>query len=243
MPILNPRVSLVPQEAKIGSIHTNTVTRGRTKGRRDQLGRQLARDNSRKGKVDLQTIPPEGSSNSERGLHSPLSDPAKLDKVSNCHKLLCQLPQEPLPAGDKNTVELVDNQRSRGGFQQAFSSTQTQQVETYTRSEQTKSFPQGGKMQDGDTGNYLDVPPARGVGYLNRLQGCLLPYTNTGTVQEIFMSTPLGGGHIIFAFSGVRPLVFRSFEGKVFILSLPNFVWVFIGLIACMGLLLVKIGL
>ena len=64
------------------------------------------------------------------------------------------------------------------------------------------------------------------------------------------MSTPLGGRHIIFAFSGVwRPpsgaqtLGFRSFEGKVFILSLPNLVWVFIGLIACMGLLLVKIGL
>ena len=64
------------------------------------------------------------------------------------------------------------------------------------------------------------------------------------------MSTPLGGGRIIFAFSGirrppsdVRTLGFHSCEGKVFILSLPNLVWVFIGLIACMGLLLVKIGL
>ena len=59
------------------------------------------------------------------------------------------------------------------------------------------------------------------------------------------MSTPLGGGHIIFAFSGVhRPDAwFPLFEGKVFILSLPNLVRVFIGLIACMGLLLVKIGL
>ena len=59
----------------------------------------------------------------------------------------------------------------------------------------------------------------------------------------LIISTPVGGGHIIFAFSGVRMLGFRSFEGKVFILSLPNLVWVFIGLIACMGLLLVKIGL
>ena len=61
------------------------------------------------------------------------------------------------------------------------------------------------------------------------------------------MSTPLGGGHTIFAFSAVRRLAsvmlgFRSFQGKVFILSLPNLVWVFIGLIACMGLLLVKIA-
>ena len=58
-------------------------------------------------------------------------------------------------------------------------------MEAYTRSEQTKSFPQGGKIQNGDTGNHQDIPPARGVGYLNRLQGCLLPYTNTGTVQKI----------------------------------------------------------
>ena len=38
-------------------------------------------------------------------------------------------------------------------------------------------------------------------------------------------------------------LSFRSFQGKVFILSLRNLVWVFIGLIACMGLFLVKIPL
>ena len=68
-------------------------------------------------------------------------------------------------------------------------------------------------------------------------------------INSLFMSTPVGGGHIIFAFSSVRhpssavqTLGFRSFEGKVFILPLQNLVWVFIGLIACMGLLLVKIG-
>ena len=38
-------------------------------------------------------------------------------------------------------------------------------------------------------------------------------------------------------------LGFRSFQGKVFILCLPTLVWVFIGLIACMGLLLLKIAL
>ena len=30
-----------------------------------------------------------------------------------------------------------------------------------------------------------DLPPTRGVGYLNRFQGRLLPYTYTGTIQEI----------------------------------------------------------
>ena len=58
-------------------------------------------------------------------------------------------------------------------------------METYTRFEQTKSFPQNGEIQDGDTGNHQNVSPTRGVGYLNRFQGCLLPYTNTGTVQKI----------------------------------------------------------
>ena len=51
---------------------------------------------------------------------------------------------------------------------------------TYSRSEQTKPFR-----------DHHDHPPTRGVGYLNRFQGHLLPYTNTGTVQEISeMSVP-----------------------------------------------------
>ena len=50
----------------------------------------------------------------------------------------------------------------------------TQPLETYSRSEQTKPF-----------GDHQDLPPTRGVGYLNRFQGCLLPYTYTGTIQEI----------------------------------------------------------
>ena len=58
-------------------------------------------------------------------------------------------------------------------------------MEAYTRSEQTKSFTQGRKIQNGDTGNHQDIPPTRGVGHLDRFQGHLLPYTNTGAVQEI----------------------------------------------------------
>ena len=44
---------------------------------------------------------------------------------------------------------------------------------------------QGGEIQNGDTRNHQNIPPARGVGHLSRLQGCLLPHTNTGTIQEI----------------------------------------------------------
>ena len=108
-------------------------------------------------------------------------------------KPLCQSPQEQLPAG--GITSAYGQKCNRTGpqsnisrvFQPAFSGTQTQQqVEAYTGPKQTKSFPQGGKIQNGDTGNHQDIPPARGVGNLSRLQGCLLPYTNTGTVQEIF---------------------------------------------------------
>ena len=87
---------------------------------------------------------------------------------------------------DKDTAELVQNKRSLGFFQPTFLAAQNQpQVETHTRPEQSDPFPQGAKIQNGDTGNHQNLPPTRGVGYLNRLQGCLLPYTNTGKVQEI----------------------------------------------------------
>ena len=63
----------------------------------------------------------------------------------------------------------------------------TQPLETYSRSEQTKPF-----------GDHQDLPPTRGVGYLNRFQGCLLPYTYTGTIQE---GIPVQGPAIRFAHS------------------------------------------
>ena len=58
-------------------------------------------------------------------------------------------------------------------------------MEANTGSKQTKPLPQGGEIQNGDTRNHQNIPPARGVGHLSRLQGCLLPHTDTGTIQEI----------------------------------------------------------
>ena len=58
-------------------------------------------------------------------------------------------------------------------------------MEANTGSKQTKPFPQGGEIQNGDTRNHQNIPQTRGVGHLSRLQGCLLPHTNTGTIQEI----------------------------------------------------------
>ena len=131
-------------------------------------------------------------SNPERGPHPPLSGPAKTHKVSHSHKLLCQSPQEPLPAGGITSAYrqkcsgTSTKPNISGIFQPTiFSPKAQQQVETYIRSEQTESFPQGGEIQNGDPGNHQDIPPTRGVGNLNRFQGRLLPYSNTGTIQEI----------------------------------------------------------
>ena len=132
------------------------------------------------------------SSDPKRGLHPPLPDPAKTYKVSHGHKLLCQSPQEQLPVGgitSANSQECCRTSKTpniSGVFQQTiFSPKAQQQVETYTRFEQTESLPQDGEIQNGDSGNHQNVPPTRGVGYLNRFQGRLLPYPHTGTVQEI----------------------------------------------------------
>ena len=58
-------------------------------------------------------------------------------------------------------------------------------METYIRPEQIEFLPQDGEIQNGDTRNHQNIPPTRGVGHLNRLQGRLLPYPNTRTVKEI----------------------------------------------------------
>ena len=131
----------------------------------------------------------DSSSNRERGLHPPLSDLAKSHKVSHSHKLLLSSPKEPLPAG--SITSAYRQKRSRAGTKSKISGIFNRLflvlkpiVEAYTRSEQTKSFPPGGKFQNGDTRDHQDIPP-RGVCHLNRFQRHLLPYTNTGTVQAI----------------------------------------------------------
>ena len=131
-------------------------------------------------------------SNSERRLPPSLSDLPQTHELSHGHKLLWQSPQEQLlvgyitsayrqkccRTGAKSNISRV--------FQPTISSPQSkQQVATHLRSEQTESFRQSGEIQNGDTGNHQNFSPTRGVGDLNRLQGCLLPYTNTGTVHQI----------------------------------------------------------
>ena len=128
----------------------------------------------------------------EGRLYPPLPEPTQTHKISDSHKLLCQSPQEQLPVGGIASAYRQKCNRAgpkpnlSGVFQQTFPSSQTQQqMEAHFGSEQFKPLPQSGEIQDGNTGNHQDFPPTRGVGHLSRLQRCLLPHTNTGTIQEI----------------------------------------------------------
>ena len=157
-------------------------TKSACRGKTSEILENLAGSGSR----------PKSSSDPKRGLHPSLPDPAKAHKVTQGYQLLCQSPQEQLPVGGITSAHSQECCRTSkkpnfsGVFQQTISSPKTQQqVATYPGSEQTESFPQGGEIQDGNTGNHQDVHPTRGVGQLNRFQRRLLPYTNTGTVQEI----------------------------------------------------------
>ena len=132
------------------------------------------------------------SSNVETGLHPPLLDQTKSVQISHCRKPVCQSPQEQLPVGGIATAYRQKCYRTSSKsvfsrvFQPTFLSSETQQkMEANTRPEQTKYLSQSRKIQNGDTGNHQNIPPARGVGNLSRFQRRLLPYTNTGTVQEI----------------------------------------------------------
>ena len=134
----------------------------------------------------------EGDSDPKRGLHSSLSDPTKTHKVPHSHKPLCQSSQEQLPV---RGIASAYRQKCSGASTKSdvprvlqstvFSPKTQQQVEAHSGPQQIEPFPQGGEIQNGDTRNHQDLPPDRGVGHLNRFQRILLPYTNTGTVQEI----------------------------------------------------------
>ena len=135
---------------------------------------------------------PQGSSNPKAGLHPAFPKPTQTFKGSHSHKQLCQSSQEQLPV--RSIAAAYRQKCCRTGsqpnisrvFQPALLSTQTQQqMEADLRPKQTKLFSQDGEIQNGNTGNHQNVPPARGVGNLSRLQGCLLSHTYTGTIKEI----------------------------------------------------------
>ena len=129
----------------------------------------------------------QSSRNVERGLH--LTYP---DQTTHNHELLCTSSQEPLLIGsiasaDQQKCSRVGQKSSISGLLQLaiFGPKTKQQMETYTRPEQSQQIPQGREIKNGDTRNDPDLPADRGVGNVHRFQGRLVPYTHTKPIKKI----------------------------------------------------------
>ena len=127
----------------------------------------------------------QGSSSTQRGLHPPLPVQTQLDQISNCHEQ--QLPCWRLAsAGEQKCSRTGSNSKISGFLQQTILGTQTQQpVETYLGPEHLEHLSKHRVIQNGDTRDNKNLTTGRGVGYLCRFQRCLLPHTNSQSVQEV----------------------------------------------------------
>ena len=118
-----------------------------------------------------------GSHNTERGLHTPLPIQTQSNQVSNCNNQLLKPTKTGRPVG--GTVS-ADKRKLTGVLQPAIFGTQTKKlVETYPRSEHFEHLPEHRVVQNGDPRDNKDLPSDRGVGHIHRLQGCILPHTNS----------------------------------------------------------------
>ena len=145
------------------------------------------------GEVGSSRFESTSSHNTERGLHPPLPVQTQPNQVTNDHKQLCQPTKTVLPSGgtvsaDKQKCSGTGSKPKLTGFlQPAIFGTQTQQpVETYPGPEQLEHLPKHRVVQNGDPRDNKDLPTARGVGHLHRLQGRILPCTNSQSVQEVY---------------------------------------------------------
>ena len=132
------------------------------------------------------------SSNPEGRLSPPLPDPTQPCKKTHSYKLLCKSPQEQLPDGGIASAYNQKCSRTRSKsklsrlLQPAISSPKTKpKMEAYTGSEQTQSFSQGRKIQNGNPRDYQNISSTRGMGHFDRFQRCLLPYTHKPKIQKI----------------------------------------------------------
>ena len=134
------------------------------------------------GEVGSSGFESKSSHHTQRRLHHSLPVQTKLNQVN----------QTGQPFG--GTVSAGEQKCSRTGnkpkltrvLQPAIFGTQTQQpVETYLGPEQLEHLPKHRVVQNGDPRDNKNLPTDRGVGHLHRLQGHILPHTNSQSVQEV----------------------------------------------------------
>ena len=134
----------------------------------------------------------QGSNSTQRGLHPPLPVQTQPNQITNCHKQLCQPSQKPQPfggpvsAGEQKWSRTGRKPKLSGVLLLAFFGTQTQQpVETYLGPGHLEHFPKYRVVQNGDTRDKKNLPRGKRVGNLHRFHGCILPHTNSQSVQEL----------------------------------------------------------
>ena len=135
---------------------------------------------------------PQSTSSPQRRLHTSLLVPAQSDKKSHNNKLLYKSSQAQLPVGGiasavrQKFCRIGSKSTVPGLLQPVISDTQTQQpVATYLRCEHTEQLLENTVVQNGDSRDFKDLPPGRGVGDLHRFQRHILLYTNKQPVQEV----------------------------------------------------------
>ena len=132
------------------------------------------------------------SHNTERGLHPPFPVQTQSNQVTNCHKQLFQPTKTVPPFGgtvsaykNKNAVESVANQSSLGFYNRLFLVPKPNNRWRPILDLSTLNTFLNTVVQNGDPRDNKSPPTARGVGQLHRLQGCIFPYTNSQSVQEV----------------------------------------------------------
>ena len=113
-------------------------------------------------------------------------------QVTNCHKQLSKPIQTGPPflgtvsAGEQKCSGTGSKPKLTRVLQPAIFGTQIQQpVEAGSGPEHLEHLSKHRVVQNGDPRDNKDLPEERGVGPLHRLQGCVLPYTNSQSVQEV----------------------------------------------------------
>ena len=123
---------------------------------------------------------------------TPLPVQTQFNQITNCHEQLCQPTKtvppfgDTVPAGEQKCNRTGSKPKLTGVLQLAIFGTQIQQpVETYLGPEHLEHFPKHRVIQNGDPRDNKNLPTDGGVGHLHRLQGCILPHTNSQSVQEV----------------------------------------------------------
>ena len=86
---------------------------------------------------------------------------------------------------DKNAVEVVRNKNSLSFFNRLFLVPKPNNKWRPILDLSHLNLLQNGEIQNGDTGDHQSIPSRRGVGNFHRLQRCLLPHSNSRTIQKV----------------------------------------------------------